>query len=261
MATEELLEVAEAAARSAGELLLERFRAPARGVDAKSTPTDLVSDADRDAEALILKHVERDRPDDGVLAEEGGGRRARSGFTWVVDPLDGTVNFLFGIAAWAVSIAVEDDAGTLVGIVRQPALGETFRAVRGGGATLNGIPIRVSEREDLETALIGTGFAYDARARAAQADLVRKVLPRVRDIRRAGSAALDLAAVACGRLDAVYESPMEPWDRAAGVLLIQEAGGIVTDLPAPMGLSTGVVAANPILHPKLESLVKEELWT
>lgn len=258
MAHDDLLAVAEAAARSAGELLLDRFQRPARGVDSKSTPTDPVSDADRDAEALILERLTRERPEDGVLAEEGGGRPATSGLTWVVDPLDGTVNFLFGIAAWAVSIAVEDAEGPLVAVVRQPTVDETFTAVRGRGARLNGDVIRVSAKEDLETALIGTGFAYDPRARSEQAALLQKVLPRVRDIRRAGSAALDLAAVACGRLDAVYESPMERWDRAAGTLLIREAGGMVTDLPAPLGLSTGVIAANPILHAKLEALVKEE---
>lgn len=254
---EELLEVAEDAARSAGRLLLDRFHGPARGVGAKSTPTDLVSDADRDAERLILDRLERDRPGDGVLAEEGGGRRSRSGFTWIVDPLDGTVNFLFGISAWGVSIAVEDRDGAVVGVVHHPAPDETFTAMRGRGAFLNGDPITVSGRDDLGTALVGTGFAYDARARVEQADLFRRVLPRVRDIRRAGSAALDLAATACGRLDAFYEAPMERWDRAAGMLLIQEAGGVVTDLAAPIGLSSGVIAANPVLHAKLESLVKE----
>lgn len=253
-----LLSVATKAAEEAGALLLDLFHRPAKGVDSKSTPTDLVSDADREAERLILSWIERERPEDGVLAEEGGGGSSRSGITWIVDPLDGTVNFLFGIAAWAVSIAVEDESGAVAGVVHQPALGETFTAIRGEGAELNGRAIRVSERADLGTALIGTGFAYDAAARAEQAEIVRRVLPRVRDVRRAGSAALDLTAVACGRLDGFYEAPMERWDRAAGVLLIEEAGGVVSDLAAPKGLSTGVIAANPALHPQLEALVKED---
>lgn len=258
MDTQALLKVGVKAAEEAGALLLDLSRAPAKGVSSKSTPTDLVSDADRAAERLILDLLARERPDDGVLSEEGGGGRSSSGLTWVVDPLDGTVNYLFGIAAWGVSIAVEDNDGAVVGVIRHPALDETFTAVRGRGAELNGNAIHVSERADLDTALIGTGFAYDASARAEQAETVRRVLPRVRDIRRAGSAALDLAALACGRLDGFYEAAMERWDRAAGVLLIQEAGGIVTDLPAPKGLSsTGVIAANPVLQPKLEKLVKE----
>lgn len=251
-----LLELALEAARAAGQSLLDSFRGPAAGVTSKTSPTDLVSDADRAAEAILLDFIRARRPWDGVLAEEGGARDATSGYTWVVDPLDGTINFLFGIPVWAVSIAVEDGNGTLVGVVHDPSRGETFAATRGGGATLNGAPIRVSERADLADALVGTGFAYLSAARAVQAGVVARVLPRARDIRRAGSAALDLAALACGRLDAFYEAPMEPWDKAAGILLVREAGGVVTTLPPPIpDLSPGVVAAGPGLHAALEELV------
>ena len=255
MSSPELLDLAVGAARAAGDLLLERFRRPARGVETKSSSTDLVSEADRAAETLILDRLTQARPDDGVMAEEGGGRPSSSGVTWVVDPLDGTVNYLFRLPVWSVSIAAVDDEGALVGVVHDPNRDETFTAVRGGGAHLNGDPIFVSDRAELDQALIGTGFSYQAVARREQAERLVRLLPRVRDIRRGGSAAIDLATLACGRFDGFYEAPMEEWDKAAGVLLIREAGGIVSDLPGPHGLSPGVIAANPTLHDELRKLV------
>lgn len=252
----ELLDLAVEAAHSAGALLLTHFRKPAEGVESKTTPTDLVSDADKVSETLILDLISSTRPDDGILSEEGGGDSSTSGLTWVVDPLDGTVNFLFGIPVWSVSIAVEDQAGGVVGVVHQPTTGETFTATRGGGTYLDGTAVHVSDRTDLANALVGTGFAYDARARETQAQIATRVLPKARDIRRAGSAALDLAALSCGRLDAFYEAPMERWDKAAGILLITEAGGVVSELPAPFGLSPGVVAGNRALHDQLRGLVQ-----
>jgi myo-inositol-1(or 4)-monophosphatase len=251
----DLLDVGAVAAREAGKLLLDHFHRPPRGVESKSTPTDLVSDADRAAEELILELIRRRRPRDGILAEEGGDERSESGLRWVVDPLDGTINFLFRLPDWCVSIAVEDEDGTRVAVTHNPNRGETFTAIRGSGAELNGAPISVSETTELAEALIGTGFAYDARARSVQSETLSRVLPKVRDIRRAGSAAIDLSSLACGRFDGFYEAPMERWDRAAGELLIAEAGGVVSDLPAPLGLSTGVIAANPALHEQLRELV------
>jgi myo-inositol-1(or 4)-monophosphatase len=250
-----LVEIAHVAARAAGALLLERFGSAATGVSSKSTPTDPVSDADRDSEALIAELLRSRRPGDGIVTEEGVGNQQGSALTWVVDPLDGTVNFLFGIPSWSVSIAAEDDQGAVVGVVFDPNRDEMFSASRGGGARLNGVPIQVSARSDLSQALVGTGFSYDSRARATQAAVVSALLPKVRDIRRVGSAALDLAAVACGRLDAFYEAPMEWWDKAAGVLLVREAGGVVSELSAPLDLSPGVVAGPPELHSQLISLV------
>lgn len=257
MATDprELLELAEETARRAGALLLERFSQPARGVDTKTGPTDPVSDADRDAEALILGAIRKSRPGDGLVGEEGGEGDSTTGITWVVDPLDGTVNFLFGIPVWCVSIGVEDAAGGLAGVVYDPNRDESFTAIRGSGASLNGAPIHVSDRRDLSSALVGTGFHYDQIRRAEQAATVAEVIPRVRDVRRAGSAALDLCALACGRLDAFYEAPMERWDRAAGELIVREAGGVVRDLEAPRGAPPGVTAANPNLHEDLRELV------
>jgi myo-inositol-1(or 4)-monophosphatase len=252
----ELLELATRAAHQAGELLLKRFRGPSSGVGTKSSPTDLVSDADRDAEELIVDLIRKERPEDGLLAEEGSQDGGGSGLRWVVDPLDGTVNFLFGIPVWGVSVAVEDDEGVVVGVVRSPVLDETFSAVRGAGAQLNGAPIKVGSTSELEMALVGTGFAYGREPRRVQAEIVRRVLPRVRDVRRAGSAALDLASLACGRLDGFYEAPLEPWDKAAGLLLISEAGGTISELEGPAGESSGVVAANPLLHDALRRLVE-----
>lgn len=251
----DLLEMAMVAATQASEILLDYFEAPVQGLDTKSTPTDLVSDADRAAEKFISDFIRHERPEDGILGEEGAGRPSKSGLTWVVDPLDGTVNFLFNIPVWCVSIAIEDADGGLVGVIYDPNKEELFAAERGEGATLNGEEIHVAERDDLSQALIGTGFSYDADARAQQAALLSKVLPKVRDVRRAGSAAIDLATLACGRFDGFYEAPMEAWDKAAGVLIVREAGGVVSELPAPVGLSPGVVAAGPGLHDALRELV------
>lgn len=253
----ELLDLAVMAATRASDILLGFFEGPAQGVSSKSTPTDPVSDADRAAEKFLLEFFKHERPDDGILAEEGGGRPSRSGLTWVIDPLDGTVNFLFGIPVWCVSIAVEDEEGGLAGVVYDPNREELFAAERGEGATLNGEPIEVTDRSELSSALIGTGFSYDAEVRDSQAATLARVLPQVRDVRRAGSAAIDLATLACGRFDGFYEAPMEAWDKAAGVLLVREAGGIVSELPAPKGLSAGVIAGGPQLHDTLRALVVE----
>lgn len=251
----QLVDLAVEAAHAAGALLLDRFRGPAQGVESKSTHTDLVSDADRASEDLLIDLITGKRPDDGIVSEEGAGEDSSSGLSWVIDPLDGTINYLFGIPVWCVSIAVEDAQGGLVGVVHDPNRGETFTAARGEGAFLNGRRLEVSQRTDLSSALIGTGFAYDARARSIQAELVSRVLPEARDIRRAGSAALDLASLSCGRLDAFYEAPMEHWDRAAGVLIAAEAGAVVTELAAPLGLSPGVVAGNQALHDQIRRLL------
>lgn len=255
-AAPEILDLAVDAARRAGALLLERFAAEPTGVRTKSTATDLVSDADTAAERVIVDTISRARPDDGWIAEEGTRSSSATGITWIADPLDGTVNYLFRIPVWCVSIAAEDPDGGLAAVVHDPNLMETFTATRGGGAFRNGEPIRVSERADLATALIATGFEYDADLRAFQARVVADVIPRVRDIRRAGSAALDLTSVACGRVDGYYESSTERWDKAAGALLVQEAGGIVTELTNPTGESPGVVAAAPGIHAALDALVR-----
>lgn len=239
--SDELEALAVHVAREAGELLLARFGGPARGVASKTSDTDMVSDSDRDAEALIVQSILRERPHDGILGEEHGERTGTSGVRWIVDPLDGTTNYLYGVPQWCVSIAAEDSEGVAVGVVHDPCRSETFSAARAGGSRLNGEPIRVNACGDLAVALVATGFGYDAVERAAQGALAARVLPRARDIRRFGAAALDLAWVACGRVDAYYEgyeAPMNAWDVAAGLLLVREAGGSTAILSNGIALAS-----------------------
>jgi myo-inositol-1(or 4)-monophosphatase len=252
----ELVTLAEEAATRAGEILLEHFAGSIAGLDTKTSPTDPVSDADRASEAFLLDFIAAKRPQDGVIAEEGGEERSDSGLTWVLDPLDGTVNFLYRIPTWCVSIAIDEGTDTIVGVIHDPNRKETFSAAKGNGAYMNGSAIRVSEETDLSKALIGTGFSYEADAREVQAQLAGRIVPAARDIRRAGSAAIDLSSLACGRLDGFYEAPMERWDKAAGVLIAREAGATVTELPPPKeGLPPGVIGANPTLHQELSNLL------
>jgi myo-inositol-1(or 4)-monophosphatase len=236
-------------------VLLRRFGRPAGGVGEKSSATDLVSDADRDAERVVIDMLRSERPEDGVLAEEGSRADADSGRRWLVDPLDGTTNYLYGYPMWSVSVALEDAGGGLAAVVHDPVRGETFRAARGGGCELNGERIRVSRQDRLDTALIATGFGYAAELRAAQAEGLRRLLPRVRDIRRAGSAALDLAWVACGRLDGYFERGLNPWDWAGGRLLVTEAGG---ETRALAGEPAGIVAGGQALCSAIARLVGDE---
>jgi myo-inositol-1(or 4)-monophosphatase len=234
-------ELAERAARAAGEVLLGYFGREPEGLASKTSVTDPVSEADRHAERTIRDLLTAERPDDGLVGEEGSRVDASaSGRNWIVDPLDGTVNFLYGMRDWCVSIALEDGEGLAVGVVFNPVSGECFSAARGQGAALDGRAISVSEITALDRAMVATGFSYDAAKRAVQARLLVDLLPRIRDLRRAGAAALDLAYVACGRVDAYYERDLKRWDEAAGILLVREAGGLVADLP---GEPHGVIAA------------------
>jgi myo-inositol-1(or 4)-monophosphatase len=261
-ANTELLEIAVEAARMAGGLLLERVRAGhEREVSSKSTPTDLVSEADLASERAIRALLAERRPGDGFVGEEGGSEDGTSGLDWVVDPLDGTVNFLFGIPQWCVSVAVRDGEGTVAGAVYDPNRDELFTATRDGGACMNGsgnegtIELRGSERGDLATAMVATGLAYDAKVRAAQASVLARVVPEVRDIRRFGSAALDLTWTAAGRYDAYFERTVKQWDIAAGALICQRAGLRVLELPEHEDLPYGILAAPPPLAEQLLGLV------
>jgi myo-inositol-1(or 4)-monophosphatase len=251
--SEALLAVALDAARAAAAVLVERYEATGgpRDLRTKSTPTDLVSAADLEAERAIRAVLADRRPDDAILGEEGDDVAGTTGLRWVVDPLDGTVNYLFGVPQWCVSVACEDRAGVILDPIRD----ECFAAVARGSATLGGEPLRPSAREDLSTALVATGFAYDAGVRARQADVVRDLIPRVADIRRMGSAALDLAWTAAGRYDAFYERGVSPWDVAAGTMLCAAAGLEVRTLAARDGLPAGVLAAPAGLVDELLALV------
>ncbi|GGM15359.1 inositol monophosphatase family protein [Nakamurella endophytica] len=249
-----LLELAVTAARAAGQELLQRY-GHVEGLATKSTATDPVSDADRASEALLVRMLTQQRPADGLLGEEGASRPSTSGITWVVDPLDGTVNYLYQLDNWAVSVAAQDEAGSVVGVVHDPRRDLTYTAVRGGGARCNGRPLAVNDPVPLDRALLGTGFGYSAERRRRQATVIGGVLPRIRDIRRIGSAALDLCAVAAGTLDAFYEEGIQLWDVAAGGLVATEAGAVVSHLrltDAP----TGYLFAGPALHPDLEAALR-----
>jgi myo-inositol-1(or 4)-monophosphatase len=271
-ANAELLEIAVEAAKMAGGLLLERAQAGSeREVTSKSTPTDLVSEADLASERAIRALLAKRRPDDGFVGEEGGSEHGTSGLDWVVDPLDGTVNFLFGIPQWCVSVAVRDGAGgTLAGAVYDPNRGELFTATRDGKAWLSGggavnhdsgapaadaIELRGSQRGELATAMVTTGFAYDAKVRLAQAKVLARAAGEVRDIRRFGSAALDLAWTAAGRFDAYFERTVKPWDIAAGALVCERAGLRVIDLPEHEDLPYGILVAPEAIAGQLLELV------
>ena len=243
-----LADLAGRAARAGGAELLARFRGPAAGVATKSSPTDLVSAADHAAEAAIVSLLRAERPRDGIVAEEGAEAEGDSGLRWLVDPLDGTTNYLWGIPQWCVSIAVNDASGGLAAVVHDPLRDETFRASRGRGAWLGTTRLGVRGETPLAEALVGTGFNYAREERARQAARLATLLPAVRDLRRFGSAALDLAWVAAGRIDAYFESGLAPWDWAAGALLVDEAGGVVRELPGEDG-------GRPVIHAGPEALV------
>jgi myo-inositol-1(or 4)-monophosphatase len=259
----DLLELARTIALEAAELARTRRAEGVSVAASKSSAVDIVTFADRETEALIRRRIAEARPDDGFLGEESGAERGTSGLTWVVDPIDGTVNFLYGIPQYAVSIAVvegEPDPATwtaLAGVVVNPASGELFTATRGGGAFLDGDPIHVAEPVELSQALVGTGFSYRAEVRQQQADVLSGLIASVRDIRRQGSAALDLCAVACGRLNAHFERELNPWDHAAGALIAVEAGASVTGLDAATPSRTLTLAAEPALAETLRNRLRE----
>jgi len=251
----ELLTVAREAAEAAADELRARFGERARGVRSKSGPTDLVSDADLAAESAIRAVLGARRPGDAILGEEGG-ETGDGELRWVVDPLDGTINYLYRIPAFAVSIACESADGTLAGVVLDPIAKECFEATRSSEPMLNGEPIRHDSRaESLDLAMVATGFYYDVSVRARQADVVQRLLPRVRDIRRVGAAALDLCWCACGRYDAYYERGLNPWDVAAGTLIASRAGLTVRDLAASEEVPAGTVAAPAGLIDELLALI------
>ncbi|MFF6998372.1 inositol monophosphatase family protein [Streptomyces sp. NPDC008313] len=253
----ELLRIALDAAARAGAFLCDG-RPDDLGVAAtKTSAADVVTEMDIASEKLITGLLAERRPDDGVLGEEGASVAGTSGVQWVIDPIDGTVNYLYGLPSWAVSIAARKDGETVVGVVAAPMRGETYRAVLGQGAYVNDRPARVRPAPEVGLALVGTGFGYLADRRARQADVVRQLIPQVRDIRRGGSAAIDLCDVALGRLDAYYERGLNPWDYAAGDLIAREAGALTGGRPG-LPLSTDLtVAAPPGLFEPLQARLEE----
>ncbi len=248
----ELLDVARAAARAAVPGLLSRFGAAAEGLERKSTSTDLVSEADREAERTIREVLAERRPDDALMGEEGDDEPGTTGLRWIVDPLDGTTNYLFGLPQWCISVACEGRAG----VVLDPVGGAEWAVAVGEEPTLDGVALqRRPLADDLGQALVATGFGYDASVRALQGEALGRVLPAVRDIRRAGAAALDLAWTAAGRLDCYYERGVKAWDIAAGTLLCAGVGLEVRTLEADGDRPQGVLVAPPALADELQALV------
>ncbi|MGH3471903.1 MAG: inositol monophosphatase family protein [Nocardioidaceae bacterium] len=235
-----LVDLAESIAREAGDLVRQARAGRIDVAATKSSPTDIVTQVDLAAEDLIRRRLRSTRPDDGFVGEESEAVAGTSGVRWIVDPIDGTVNFLYGIPQFAVSIAAEVDGAVVAGVVHNPASGETFVATAGHGATLDGQQISVRRWRDPAEALVGSGYHYRADVRARQAAESGLLVSRFRDVRRLGSAALDLCFVACGRLDAYVERGLRPWDLAAGALIAREAGARVEDLhsAAPSELIT-----------------------
>ena len=252
----ELLDLATGLARAAGKVHADGRRG-ALHVETKSTPTDPVSQVDREAERLIVEGITSARPDDGLLGEEGASREGTSGVRWVIDPLDGTTNYIYGYPAYAVSIAVEVEGRPEVGVVYDSSAGRLYRAVSGFGATCDDEPLRVREQADLSRALVATGFSYAAAQRERQGAAAAYVLSRVRDIRRGGTAALDLCHVAAGHVDAYWELDLSPWDYAAGALIAREAGAEVLLAQAAYGRGPAVVATRPSLMPAFVKLLLE----
>ncbi len=249
-----LLESARLLAAAATEVLIERAQ-QALEVHTKGSPRDLVTDADHAAEAAIDALLRQRHPEHDLLAEEGTVRRGQSGIRWIVDPLDGTVNFARGIGHYCVSIAVEDEDGLAAAVIQDPVRGEVFSAARGEGAFLGEQRLRVSAAGGLSEAILATGFSYETSMREENAVFAARLIPRLRGVRRMGSAALDLAYVAAGRIDGFWELGLKPWDLAAGLLLVTEAGGVVSALPgrAPPLESGTVIAAGAAVHSELRA--------
>jgi myo-inositol-1(or 4)-monophosphatase len=249
----ELERIASRTARAAAELVTRGYGRP-RAVGRKSSPTDIVTQTDLSAEELVRRHLLEATPEAGILGEEGGEVAPGARLQWVIDPLDGTINFLYGVPLFAVSIAAAVDGEVVAGAVVDVLRGELFSAHSGGGARCDGRPIAVSTCASLPQALVTTGFSYLADLREIQGEVAHRLLSRARDLRCFGSAALELCWVACARLDGYYQHGTEIWDRAAGALIAEEAGARI-ELPCPENEEL-VVAAAPGIFEDLRAAVQ-----
>lgn len=252
-----LMNLAARVARRAGDLVIEGRRQGDLAVDTKSSATDMVTKWDRLSERTIVDAIRIARPEDGIVGEEGTDLASRSGVSWLIDPIDGTTNFLYGLSGYAVSIAAVDEVGSVAGAVFLPATRELFVAARGHGAWLAGRRLACSRIDDPSIALIGTGFSYSSSSRATQGERIGRLLPRVRDIRRLGAAAPDLCFVADGRIDAYFEENLSPWDLAAGILVATESGAIASDFAGGPPRPAQILVAPPSLHPHLVRLLSD----
>ena len=252
---DELLAIATDLARAAGDMALAGRKAGLHNVQTKSTATDMVTEFDRASEVLIVEGMRTARPDDAIVGEEGASISGTSGITWHIDPIDGTTNFLYDLPAWAVSIGASDADGPLAGVVYIPALGEMFSATRNGGAFLNGSPIHCNNITDVSQALVCTGFSYSSDQRTVQAKRVSRFIHQIRDIRRAGAAAIDLCFVACGRIDAYFEENLHQWDIAAGILIAHEAGCKSGDFSGNAPRPAEILTSAPAIFDQLSQLI------
>ncbi|GAA0430880.1 inositol-1-monophosphatase [Acrocarpospora corrugata] len=255
MSPDDLLALATDIAVEAGDLLLAKRPARPEVIDTKSSPTDVVTALDRETEDLIRARIKAARPADAILGEEGGDVPGQGRVRWVVDPIDGTVNFLYGLPAWAISIGVEVAGEIVAGVVNAVPMGELYTATKGGGAWLAGERLHCNTGVPLDRALVATGFGYAASRRIVQAEVLTQVLPRVRDIRRGGSCAVDLCSVASGRVDAYYERGTQYWDYAAGGLIAVEAGARIGGLAGRPHSPELTVCAAPGLFEELTGLL------
>ncbi len=240
------------AAQAAADLIFEALPSQ-RNIETKSSATDFVTEMDRAGEQLIGMLIERDRPDDAIIGEEGARKTGTSGYTWFIDPIDGTTNYVRRHPIFSVSVGVELNGSVVAGAVAIPSLMELFTATLGGGAFCNGNPIFVSEQMDLANSVVATGFSYSSERRRQQALRLVDLLPKVSDIRRDGSAAVELCFVACGRLDGFYEDGLQRWDVAAGSLIVEEAGGSFSEIALD---GTTFCASGPAIHGLLVELLR-----
>ena len=249
----ELLKLAESVAKDAGSLLMNR--PDTFTLTEKSSVIDFATQMDQQAEKMIVEKLLAARPDDGIVAEEGASSSSKSGITWVIDPIDGTVNYLYGLPGWSISVAAKDKDGLVVGVVYAPTINGLWSAIRSQGATYNGKKIKCNDPVALDKALIATGFAYDLKVRVGQAQTIANLLPKVRDVRRIGSAAVDLCYVAMGAVDAFFESALNEWDVAAGGLIATEAGAKISGKGGGAPDRELTVCAGPALHAALLPLL------
>ena len=243
-----LVNLATRLAREAGDLVSIGRRSGELGARTKSSATDMVTHWDGASESFIVERLRSARPDDAVVGEEGARSEGSSGISWLIDPIDGTTNFLYDLGGYAVSIAACDDDGPVAAAVYVPSVRELFTATRNGGAFLGSVPLSCSNTTDATTALIATGFSYDAQRRTAQGSRIAKLIGQVRDIRRLGAAAVDLCHVACGRVDGYFEESLQPWDLAAGLLIATEAGATSSDFSGGPVRPEQTVVCAPGIH-------------
>lgn len=252
-----LRDVAVTVALEAAELLAATVDDDRAAIDTKSTSTDMVTEMDRASEALVVRRLQELRPDDGIIGEEGAEHPGTSGVVWVVDPLDGTTNYLYRHPGWNVSVGATVDGVPAAGAVVVPSQRDVFAAATGHGATRNGRLLRIGPPAPLGHVLVGTGFGYEPAARQAQAEALSRLIARIRDIRRGGAAAADLCSVACGRLDAYYEIGLAEWDRTAATVVAREAGARL-EVRADTGIGSDcTIAAHPDRFDELVELLVE----